>query len=47
MIADPDERERLGSAGATRVRRDFAFTPGLDRLSEKFGLPASAERLPA
>ncbi len=47
LIEDPGERERLGSAGATRVRRDFAFTPGLDRLSEKFGLPALAESPPA
>ena len=39
MIGDPEGRQRLGAAGATRVRRDFAFAPGLDRLSEKFGLP--------
>ena len=47
LIEDPADRQRLGSAGAVHVRRDFAFTPGLDRLSEKFGLPAMAERLPA
>ena len=39
MIGDPVGRQRLGAAGAERVRRDFAFAPGLDRLSEKFGLP--------
>ena len=39
MIGDPEGRQRLGAAGAARVRRDFAFAPGLDRLSEKFGLP--------
>ena len=42
MIGDPAERQRLGSAGAAHVRRDFAFAPGLDRLSEKFGLPQPA-----
>ena len=43
-IADPAGRRSLGAAGAGRVRRDFAFTPGLDRLSEKFGMAAPAER---
>jgi glycosyltransferase involved in cell wall biosynthesis len=47
LIEDPAMRQRLGSAGAVRVRRDFAFAPGLDRLSEKFDLPAQTERLPA
>ncbi len=42
MIGDPVARQRLGAAGAARVRRDFAFAPGLDRLSEKFGLPEPA-----
>ena len=47
LIADPQQREQIGAAGAARVRRDFAFAPGLDRLSDKFGLPAMAQRLPA
>jgi glycosyltransferase involved in cell wall biosynthesis len=47
LIEDPSERQRLGLAGAAHVRREFAFAPGLDRLSEKFGLPAPAMRLPA
>ena len=47
LITDPQQREQLGAAGAARVRRDFAFAPGLDRLSDKFGLPALAQRLPA
>ncbi len=42
LIGDPVERQRLGGAGAARVRREFAFAPGLDRLSEKFGLPELA-----
>ena len=47
LIGDPAERRRLGLAGADRVRRDFAFAPGLERLAEKFALPASASRRPA
>ena len=47
LIADPAERRRLGAAGAARVRRDFAFAPGLEQLSAKFGLPDRSERLPA
>ena len=42
LIGDPVGRQRLGATGAARVRRDFAFGPGLDRLSEKFGLPEMA-----
>jgi glycosyltransferase involved in cell wall biosynthesis len=42
LIADPDERARLGEAGAVRVRRDFAFEAGLAALAEKFGLPTAA-----
>ena len=42
LIGDPEERRRLGAAGAAYVRREFAFAPGLDRLSEKFGLPRPA-----
>ncbi len=42
LIGDLAERQRLGAAGAAHVRREFAFAPGLDRLSEKFGLPRPA-----
>ncbi len=39
LARDPAARVRLGAAGAARVRRDFAFAPGLDRLCALFGLP--------
>ncbi|MEX2649252.1 MAG: glycosyltransferase family 4 protein [Alphaproteobacteria bacterium] len=38
LIGDPGLRERLGRAGAARVRRDFALATGIDRLAAKFGL---------
>jgi glycosyltransferase involved in cell wall biosynthesis len=38
LIRSPEERARLGLAGAERVRRDFAFETGLARLAERFGL---------
>ena len=44
LIADPATRQRLGAAGAHRVRRDFAFETGLGRLAEKFGLAAPQRR---
>ncbi|MFQ5785733.1 MAG: glycosyltransferase family 4 protein [Alphaproteobacteria bacterium] len=38
LIADPARRDRLGRAGAQRVRADFAMTRGIDRLAARFGL---------
>lgn len=38
LIADPAQRDRLGSAGADRVRTVFDFHTGLDRLAARFGL---------
>jgi len=38
LIADPAQRDRLGRAGTTRVRRDFAMDRGIERLAVKFGL---------
>ncbi len=34
LIADPDLRARLGSAGEARVRSNFDMTTGLDRLAQ-------------
>ncbi|NBC34340.1 MAG: glycosyltransferase [Alphaproteobacteria bacterium] len=43
LIGDPSERSRLGAAGAERVRRDFRFETGLDRLVQKlFGMEEEA-----
>lgn len=38
LIRDPALRQRLGRAGAVRVRTDFSMTAGLDRLAPLFGL---------
>ena len=38
LIAAPDERVRLGAAGAHAVRRDFSFERGIDQMAERFGL---------
>jgi len=38
LIADPDQRTQLGTAGARRVRSAFDFQAGLDRLAARFGL---------
>ncbi len=38
LITTPDERARLGAAGAHAVRRDFSFERGIDRMAERFGL---------
>lgn len=38
IIADPDLRNRLGSAGEDRVRRDFSMIGGIDDLARRFGL---------
>jgi glycosyltransferase involved in cell wall biosynthesis len=44
LIADPARRRSLGAAGQTRVRAEFALERNLERLAEKFGLPAEAGR---
>jgi glycosyltransferase involved in cell wall biosynthesis len=46
LIRDPALRERLGRAGERHVRRLFDHAGALDRLAEKFGVPA-AQRAPA
>ena len=42
LMSDPGQRARLADAGLSRVRRDFAFERGLDRLAGKFGLTRDA-----
>ena len=39
LIADAELRQRLGDAGAERVRAAFSFKDGIDRLVERFGPP--------
>ncbi len=38
LIGNPLRREGLGRAGAERVRGDFGFAAGIDRLARRFGL---------
>lgn len=40
LIVDPALRDRLGTAGAARVRRDFSMQAGIDLLARRFGLQA-------
>ncbi|MCB9948898.1 MAG: glycosyltransferase family 4 protein [Rhodospirillaceae bacterium] len=42
LIACPDDRQRLGAAGAARVRRDFSFERGIDWLAARFDLADDA-----
>ena len=42
LIRDPALRERMGSTGETRVRKNFAVEPGIEELAKRFGLPATA-----
>ena len=42
-LADPALRERLGAAGADRVRKDFDAAVELTDLARRFGLPGDAE----
>ena len=37
LIRDPDRRLFLGRSGETRVRTQFSFSAGVDRLAEKLG----------
>ena len=49
LIGDPARRHALGAAGQARVDAHFRLESNLERLAEKFGLPAShaAERTQA
>jgi glycosyltransferase involved in cell wall biosynthesis len=40
LIRHPEERHRLGQAGAQNLRRSFSFESGIDRLARRFGLPS-------
>jgi glycosyltransferase involved in cell wall biosynthesis len=40
LIRDPELRQRLGTAGEARVRRDFDMNSGIEMLTERFGLSA-------
>ena len=40
LAADPQRRMRLGEAGARRVRSEFSFAAGIERLAANFGLEA-------
>ena len=42
LVADPARRDALGRAGEARVRSDFSFAAGLDRLAAKLGAPPAA-----
>ncbi|MGF1610493.1 MAG: glycosyltransferase family 4 protein [Kiloniellales bacterium] len=42
LIGDPTLRARLGTAGAERMRRDFALDGGIDALAARFGLEPRA-----
>ena len=42
LLADPARRRALGAAGQARVRAEFALERNLERLAEKFDLPAEA-----
>lgn len=40
LIVDPALRDRLGTAGAARVRSRFGMSAGIDELARRFGLAA-------
>ncbi len=42
LIRAPQERARLGTAGAQALSRRFSFGNGIDRLARRFGLTAGA-----
>ena len=46
LIAAPDERQRLGSAGLARLRAAFSFTGAIDRLNARFRHTDSAASVP-
>lgn len=39
LILDPTLRQRIGLAGAARVRKQFEMTTGITELARRFGLP--------
>jgi glycosyltransferase involved in cell wall biosynthesis len=43
LIRNPQERARLGAAGARRVRARFAMKAGIDALTERLGPPPPAK----
>ena len=43
LIRAPQERARLGLAGAQALRQGFSFEAGIDRLARHFGLTAGAQ----
>jgi glycosyltransferase involved in cell wall biosynthesis len=43
LIRNPQERARLGAAGAARVRARFAMTAGIDALAARLGPPPPAK----
>jgi len=43
LIAEPDLRRRLGTAGAARLRHEFSLERGIDILADKFGIPAPGD----
>jgi glycosyltransferase involved in cell wall biosynthesis len=40
LIVDPALRNRLGEAGAMRVRKRFGMSAGINELARRFGLAA-------
>ncbi len=44
LIGNPLRREGLGRAGAERVRGEFGFAAGIDRLAAQFGLTEPGSR---
>lgn len=44
LVRSPEERNRLGLAGAAALRRGFSFEDGIDRLARRFGLGSAAAR---
>ena len=43
LIRNPQERARLGAAGADRVRARFTMTAGIDALAARLGPPPPAQ----
>ena len=42
LIGDPARRHELGQAGQSRVQQEFSHDQCIERVAEKFGLPAQA-----
>jgi glycosyltransferase involved in cell wall biosynthesis len=39
LIVSPDDRQRVAAAGVDRLRQNFSFEGGIERLSARFGSP--------